>query len=86
MLLNRRDDFPKHFIISAALAAHAGTPLSDAVGVYKEIADSRGGSGFSFGTLPPAARMFFKIDAGMRPIPVSKAATALVSVVPTYLH
>jgi hypothetical protein len=45
-----------------------------------------GGSGFSFGTLPPAARMFFKIDAGMRPIPVSKAATALVSVVPTYLH
>lgn len=48
VLLNRRDDFPKHFIISAALAAYAGTPLSDAVGVYKEIADSRGGSGFSF--------------------------------------
>ena len=48
VLLNGRDDFPKHFIISAALAANAGTPLSDAVGVYKEIADSRGGSGFSF--------------------------------------
>ena len=47
-LLNRRDDFAKHFIVSAALAAYAGTPLSDAVGVYKEIADSRGGSGFSF--------------------------------------
>jgi len=46
--LNRRDDFPKHFIISAALSANAGGPLSDAVGVYKEIADSRGGSGFSF--------------------------------------
>jgi hypothetical protein len=28
--------------------------------------------------------MFFKIATGMRPIPVSKAATALVSVVPTY--
>jgi hypothetical protein len=46
--LNRRDDFPKHFIISAALAAKASGPLSDAVGVYKEIEDSRGGSGFSF--------------------------------------
>ncbi|HEY7168867.1 MAG TPA: hypothetical protein VIB79_30185 [Candidatus Binatia bacterium] len=46
--LNRRDDFAKHFIVSAALSANAGTPLADAVGVYKEIADSRGGSGFSF--------------------------------------
>ena len=43
-----------------------------------------GGSGYSYGTLPPAARMFFKIATGMRPIPVSRAATALVSVVPTY--
>ena len=48
VLLNQRDDFPKHFIISAALAADAGGPLADAVGLYKEIADSRGGSGFSF--------------------------------------
>ena len=43
-----RTDFPQHFTISAALAATAGTPLSDAVGVYKEVDDSRGGSGFSF--------------------------------------
>jgi len=48
MLLNQRDDFPKHFIVSAALSAKAGGPLSDAVGIYKEIEDSRGGSGFSF--------------------------------------
>jgi len=48
VLLNQRDDFPKHFIISAALAAKAGGPLADAVGLYKEIEDSRGGSGFSF--------------------------------------
>ena len=48
VLLNRRDDFPKHFIISAALAANAGGPLADAVGLYKEVEDSRGGSGFSF--------------------------------------
>jgi hypothetical protein len=46
--LNGRHDFSQHFIVSAALAANAGTPLSDAVGVYKEIQDSRGGSGFSF--------------------------------------
>jgi hypothetical protein len=43
-----RDDFPKHFLISAAVAAVAGSPLADAVGLYKEVDDSRGGSGFSF--------------------------------------
>jgi len=43
-----RDDFPKHFLISAAIASEAGSPLADAIGVYKEIDDSRGGSGFSF--------------------------------------
>ena len=48
VLLSQRDDFAKHFIVSAALAAKAGGPLADAVGIYKEIEDSRGGSGFSF--------------------------------------
>ena len=43
-----RDDFPKHFLISAALSANAGGPLADAVGLFKEVDDSRGGSGFSF--------------------------------------
>jgi hypothetical protein len=43
-----RDDFPKHFLISAAIAAEAGSPLADVIGVYKEVDDSRGGSGFSF--------------------------------------
>jgi hypothetical protein len=51
VLLNRRDDSAKHFMISAALAANAGGPLADAVGLYKEVADSRGGSGFSFNDL-----------------------------------
>ncbi len=46
--LNGRDDFPKHFLVSAMLAAYAGTPLANAVGIFKEIEDSRGGSGFSF--------------------------------------
>jgi hypothetical protein len=48
VLLNERDDFPKHYLVSAMLAAYSGTPLSDAVGLFKEIEDSRGGSGFSF--------------------------------------
>jgi hypothetical protein len=43
-----------------------------------------GGTGFGGGQLPPSARFFFKIDNGMRPIPFYKAASALVSVVPTY--
>lgn len=46
--LGGRDDFAQHFTISAALSATSGSPLSDAVGLYKEVADSRGGSGFSF--------------------------------------
>jgi hypothetical protein len=46
--LNGRQDFSQHFMVSAALAANAGGPLSDAIGIDKELADSRGGSGFSF--------------------------------------
>lgn len=48
LTLAGRDDFPKHFLISAAIAAAAGSPLADAIGLQKEIEDSRGGSGFSF--------------------------------------
>jgi hypothetical protein len=46
--LHGRQDFPQHFTISAALAANVGGPLSDAIGLYKEVDDSRVGSGFSF--------------------------------------
>ena len=46
--IDGRDDFAKHFIVSALIAAYADTVLSDVVGLYKEIEDSRGGSGFSF--------------------------------------
>lgn len=46
--LARRDDLAKHFILSAVLAANTGGPFADAVGLYKEVMDSRGGSGFSF--------------------------------------
>lgn len=46
--LSGRDDFAKHFLVSAALAANAGKALADAIGLHKEIEDARGGSGFSF--------------------------------------
>ncbi len=46
-----RGDFALHYIISAAIAASAGGPLADVVGLWKEISDSRGGSGFSFNDL-----------------------------------
>jgi len=46
--LSGRRDFSQHFTISAALAATAGSPLSDVIGLHKEIQDSHGGSGFSF--------------------------------------
>ncbi len=46
--LHGRVDFPQHFLVSAVLAAEGSSPLADAVGVYKEVADARGGSGFSF--------------------------------------
>ena len=48
LMLAGRADFPLHFLVSATLACEGTTPLSQAIGVYKEVADSRGGSGFSF--------------------------------------
>lgn len=49
--LSGREDFALHFLISAAIAVDGTSPLSRAVGIYKEVADARGGSGFSFNDL-----------------------------------
>lgn len=49
--LRNRHDSAQHFGISAALAVWAGEPVANAIGLYKEIEDSRGGSGFSFADL-----------------------------------
>jgi hypothetical protein len=50
--LRQRQDLALHFLVSAVVAAEAGTPLADAVGLWKELADARdGGSGFSFDDL-----------------------------------
>lgn len=51
VLIRGREDHPKHFLVSAVLAAEGGGRLADAIGVYKEVDDSRQGSGFSFDDL-----------------------------------
>ena len=75
-----RDDFPKHFLLSAAIAAEAGSPLADAVGLYKEVDDSRGGSGFSFNDIAAdrAGTRFGEI-ASHSPERARKLAQALAS-------
>lgn len=45
----RRTDLPKHFLVSALVAAVGDRAFADALGLSKEITDSEaGGSGFSF--------------------------------------
>ncbi len=51
LVLRGRGDLAKHFGISAAITAAGGGALADTVGVFKEVDDSRGGSGFSFADL-----------------------------------
>jgi len=46
--LHGRVDLAKHFVNSAALAATGGQAVAQTVGLFKELDDSRGGSGFSF--------------------------------------
>lgn len=46
--IDKRNDFAKHFMLSAAITMYSDTVLSDVIGLYKEIEDSRSGSGFSF--------------------------------------
>jgi hypothetical protein len=48
LTLSGRGDLAQHFALSAAISAAGGGGLADAVGIFKELNDSRGGSGFSF--------------------------------------
>lgn len=49
--LRGRNDLLLHFAVSAALRAVAGEEHAERLGVAKEMADARGGSGFSFADL-----------------------------------
>ena len=46
--VQNRADLAQHFTISAALAVKGSGAISRTIGLYKEVDDSRGGSGFSF--------------------------------------
>lgn len=48
VLLRGRKDLAKHFIISVGLKVAGGSSIANALGLFKEVDDSRGGSGFSF--------------------------------------
>jgi hypothetical protein len=48
VLLAGREDFPQHFLVSAFLAMEGSSPLTQAIGLAKEVQDANGGSGFSF--------------------------------------
>jgi hypothetical protein len=43
-----------------------------------------GGTGYSFGSLPPSAREFFKIQGGFGAVPMNRAASAMVSAIGNY--
>jgi uncharacterized protein YfiM (DUF2279 family) len=64
--LGGRRDHAQHFIVSAAMAATAGSPLADAIGLYKEIRDSQSASGFSFSDVAAnrAGQRFGTVAAG----------------------
>lgn len=48
LLLAGRDDFPRHFLASAALVVGTSDAVAQTIGLNKELADARSGSGFSF--------------------------------------
>lgn len=66
--LRGRRDLAQHFISSAALAAQGGDALADLLGLFKELGDSQGGSGFSFADLAAdrAGTRFAQLATGDR--------------------
>lgn len=69
LTLHGREDLGQHFAGSALIAAHAGAEWANAIGLSKEVRDSRGGSGFSFTDLladRAGTRLGERIAAGDR--------------------
>ena len=46
--LRSRSDLAQHFLVSAAITVSANSGIADAIGLFKELDDSKGGSGLSF--------------------------------------
>ncbi len=72
--LRSRGDLAQHFIISAAITVSVNSGIADAIGLFKELDDSKGGSGFSFADLAAdkAGVRFAQIATGSK-----KQATAI---------
>jgi len=49
--LHRRYDLAQHFLLAAAIASYTTEQFAASMGLYKELADTRHGSGFSFSDL-----------------------------------
>ena len=87
VVLGGRDDWPLHFIVSATLATESSGPLSYAIGLFKEVADARGGSGFSFNDMAAnragtrfgelAARQPDRLHAALRALTAGRSGQRL---------
>ena len=51
MTLRGRQDLAQHWLVSAVLALESDGRTADVIGLFKEVLDSRGGTGFSFADL-----------------------------------
>lgn len=51
LVIGNRDDMAQHFLLAALLSWQGGERLAQALGLAKELADGRVGSGFSFNDL-----------------------------------
>jgi len=49
--LRTRADLAQHWLVSAVLALESDSRTADVIGIFKEVLDSRGGTGFSFADL-----------------------------------
>lgn len=87
-LLNDRADLPKHWALSAALAAATDTQFSQAMGEWKELADSISRqsqfavgdpSGFSFLDLAADRSGFLTAGAAVDPVSAGGAAARLAT-------
>jgi hypothetical protein len=71
------NDMPSMILQSAQLSAVVLDANGNVVG---------GATGYAFAPLPPSTRELFKLQQAVTAIPVTKAASAIVSVTPTYVQ
>ena len=71
--MHARHDLGQHFAVSAGLTVLVGPQNTEGVGILKELADSRGGTGFSFADLSAdLAGVVFAVGVGDGRIPLSR--------------